>query len=166
MVSIFQWPFFFFRVCLPFLWRLLRHMGLNQSCSHRPMPEPQQHRIQAESATYAPAHGNTGSLTRWARPGIEPATLWFLVGFINHCATKGPPVYLFLVRTFILLANFNYAIRYYQLQSPWFTLDSQSLCHHLGQVCIFLPTSPFFNPSATFQFYFWVWHFLDSISKW
>ena len=28
------------------------------------------------------AHGNTGSLTHWARPGMEPASSWMLVGFI------------------------------------------------------------------------------------
>ena len=32
---------------------------------------------------YTTAHGNTGSLTHWARPEIEPATLWFLVGFFS-----------------------------------------------------------------------------------
>ena len=41
------------------------------------------------SATFATAHGNAGSLTYWARPGSEPATSWFLVGFVNHCATMG-----------------------------------------------------------------------------
>ena len=35
------------------------------------------------SATYITAHGNAGSLTHWVRPGIEPATSWFLVGFIS-----------------------------------------------------------------------------------
>ena len=25
------------------------------------------------------------------RAGIEPATSWFLVGFVNHCATTGTP---------------------------------------------------------------------------
>ena len=29
------------------------------------------------------AHGNARSLTHWARPGIKPATSWFLVGFIS-----------------------------------------------------------------------------------
>ena len=29
------------------------------------------------------AHGNAGSLTHWARPGIEPATSWFLVRFVS-----------------------------------------------------------------------------------
>ena len=30
--------------------------------------------------------GNTGSLTHWAKPGIKPATSWFLVRFINPWA--------------------------------------------------------------------------------
>ena len=29
------------------------------------------------------ARGNAGSLTHWARPGIEPASSWILVGFIS-----------------------------------------------------------------------------------
>ena len=32
--------------------------------------------------TYTTAQGNAGSLTHWARPGIKPATSWFLVGFV------------------------------------------------------------------------------------
>ena len=28
------------------------------------------------------AHGNTGSLTHWARPGIEPASSWIIVGLL------------------------------------------------------------------------------------
>ena len=43
---------------------------------------PQHHQIRAMSATYTTAHGNTGSFTHWARPGIEPTTSWFLVGFV------------------------------------------------------------------------------------
>ena len=31
----------------------------------------------------APAHSNDGSLTHWARPGIEPSNSWFLVGCIS-----------------------------------------------------------------------------------
>ena len=45
-------------------------------------PQPQQRQIQATSATYTSAHGYTRSLTHWARSGIEPATSWFLVGFV------------------------------------------------------------------------------------
>ena len=42
------------------------------------MPEPQQHSIQAASAPYTTAHGNAGSLTHWARPGMEHAFSWIL----------------------------------------------------------------------------------------
>ena len=55
------------------------------------MPQPQQHGIWVMSATYTTAHGNARSLTHWARPGIKPATSWFLVGFVNHCAMMGVP---------------------------------------------------------------------------
>ena len=34
----------------------------------------------AMAATYATAWGNAGSLTHWARPGIEPASSWTLSG--------------------------------------------------------------------------------------
>ena len=30
------------------------------------------------------AKGNTGSLTHWARPRIEPTSSWILVGFISE----------------------------------------------------------------------------------
>ena len=53
--------------------------------------QPQQHRIWAVSATYSTAHGNARSLTHRARPGNEPATPWFLVGFVNHCTTTETP---------------------------------------------------------------------------
>ena len=46
--------------------------------------------------SYATAHSHTGSLTYWARPGIEPTFSWMLVGFVNHWATKGTPGSLFL----------------------------------------------------------------------
>ena len=35
------------------------------------------------SVTYTTAHSNAGTLTHWVRPGIEPVTLWFLVGFVS-----------------------------------------------------------------------------------
>ena len=36
-------------------------------------------------------HGNTRSLTHWARPGIEPASLWTLLSFVNCWARTGTP---------------------------------------------------------------------------
>ena len=58
-------------------------LGVDQSCSCRPTPEPQQCQIQAVSATYTTAQGNTGSLTHGARPGIEPTSAWLLVRFVS-----------------------------------------------------------------------------------
>ena len=81
----------YFLGCSRGIWRF-PGWGSNRSCSCRPMPESQQCRIQAASATYTTAHGNAGSLTHWARAGTEPSTSWFLVGIVNHCATTGTPV--------------------------------------------------------------------------
>ena len=61
-------------------------------------PEPQQCWIQAASATYTTAHSNTGSLTHWARPEIEPLSSWILVRFINRWATMGTPQLLLFKR--------------------------------------------------------------------
>ena len=82
--SIFQIFFFFclFEGHTHSIWRF-PGQGSNQSCSHQPTAQPQQHQILAASATYPTTHGNAGSLTHWARPGIEPATPWFLVGFTS-----------------------------------------------------------------------------------
>ena len=44
------------------------------------MPQPQ-HQIQATSSNYTTAHDNAWSITHWARPRIEPASSWMLVGF-------------------------------------------------------------------------------------
>ena len=35
------------------------------------------------SVTCTAVHGNAGSLTHWARPGIKLASSWILVGFIT-----------------------------------------------------------------------------------
>ena len=43
-------------------------------------------------ATYTTAHSNIGSSTHWSRPGIEPASSWIPVRFINHWATLGNPL--------------------------------------------------------------------------
>ena len=40
-------------------------------------------RIRVASSTYTTAHGNTGSLTHRARPGIKPASSWMLVRFVS-----------------------------------------------------------------------------------
>ena len=60
--------------------------GWIRTCSCWPTPQPQQCQIPGASAVYTTAHGNTRSLTYWVMPGIEPAALGILVGFV----TTGP----------------------------------------------------------------------------
>ena len=48
-------------------------------------------RIQAASATNTAVHGNSGSLTHWARRGIIPASSWILVRLIKCWTTTGTP---------------------------------------------------------------------------
>ena len=79
---VFQFLFCLFRAA-PAAYGGSQPRGSNWSYSLWPTPQPQQCRIQATSVTYTTAHGNTGSLTHRARPEIEPATSWFLVGFAS-----------------------------------------------------------------------------------
>ena len=51
--------------------------------SRQPVPQPQQHGIQAASVTYVIAYGSTRSLTHRARPGIKPTSSWILVRFVT-----------------------------------------------------------------------------------
>ena len=60
------------------------------------MPEPQQHEIWAVSVTYTTAHSSARSLTHWVRPGIEPTTSWFLVGFTSAVPQQELPSVVFL----------------------------------------------------------------------
>ena len=57
-------------------------------CSLGPHPaasgsSPARGRIGATAAGLHHSHSNTGSLTHWVRPGIEPAPSWLLVQFIS-----------------------------------------------------------------------------------
>ena len=88
---------FIYFVFLPFLGPLPRHMEVSQARGRIGAVAAslcQGHSnsgIRAVSATYTTAHGNAGSLTHGARPGIEPETSWLPVRFVNHCATTGTP---------------------------------------------------------------------------
>ena len=68
--------------------------SLHHSCWFT--PQAQQCQIPTASVTYTTAHGDAGSLTHWARPGIEPTTSWFLVRFVNPWAMTGTPSHSFL----------------------------------------------------------------------
>ena len=83
--SSFSLSFFFFAF-----------LGLHPQHMEVPRPEVQSelqlHAYATATATsdlscmcdlHTTAHGNAGSLTHWVRPGVEPTTLWFLVGFIS-----------------------------------------------------------------------------------
>ena len=84
--------FFYFLSFCYFFGPLPRHMEVPRlGVESEPTPEPQQLGIRAASATYTVAHSNARSWTHWVRPGINPATSWFLVRFINHCTTMGSP---------------------------------------------------------------------------
>ena len=48
-------------------------------------------RIRAAVAGLHHSHSNAGSLTHWARPGIEPVSSWILAGFVNCWAMMGTP---------------------------------------------------------------------------
>ena len=74
--------------------------GSNWSCSHQPIPQPQQRQIRAASVTYATAHSNAGSTTHQGRPGMEPTSSWIVVGFFFHCATMRTPLSHFLIINF------------------------------------------------------------------
>ena len=60
------------------------------------------------SAVYTTTHGNTRSLTHWARPGIEPASSWILVGFVNCWAMEGTPhPYFLMIKGFFPIAQIS-----------------------------------------------------------
>ena len=67
-------PFFFFFFFSCFLGLPLQHMEF-----------PTLGRVESELPllAYITAHGNAGSLTHCARPGMAPASSWTLVGFVS-----------------------------------------------------------------------------------
>ena len=50
------------------------------------------------SANNTTAHGNTGALIHRARPGIEPASSWILVGFISAVPQQELPIWAFFLK--------------------------------------------------------------------
>ena len=110
---------------------------LSQSCSCWPTPQSQKRGIRAASVTYTTAHGNAGSSTYWAVPGIKPESSWMLVGFINHWAMTGTPqVFDVYLNTFFIslsssfcscfLYNFKYVGHIFMLTLQIF-LSSNSM---------------------------------------
>ena len=82
---------------------------------------PARGQVGATAAGLHHSHGNTGSLTHWVGPEIQPASSWFLVGFLNHWATKGTPyapllfsvesaVYIFFVPVLIFILHLMWSV--------------------------------------------------------
>lgn len=56
------------------------------------------------------AHGDTGSLTHWVKPGIELESSWTLVGFVTHWAATGTPKPTFLYFNKIWFYTFGFTL--------------------------------------------------------
>jgi len=104
----FLFLFLSFQGCICGIWKF-PGWGSNPSYSCQPMPQPQQCSIQATSATYTTAHGNAGSLTHWARPGIAPTISRFLVGLFLLRHSRNSPFSHFLPFSLFLVCS-NLAI--------------------------------------------------------
>ena len=95
ILRIFHYPtgnkltyFFFFNGCTCAIW-MFPGLGLNQSCGCQLMPQPPQCQIWVTSAIYTTAGGNTGSLSHWARPEIEPVSSQRLCCVLNPLSHNG-----------------------------------------------------------------------------
>ena len=72
MNPVFMTFFFFLQLNL---WHMeVPRLGTESELQLSSTPQPQQHQIQAPSATYMTAYSNTRSLTYWARTGIKPTS--------------------------------------------------------------------------------------------
>ena len=94
--------------------------------------------------TYTTAHDNARSLTHWARPGSEPATSWFLIGFtsaapwlelhhwiIFYCMDVSQFIYLWLT-SWLLPSLLNYEHICYKYPRFLGRRVSNSSCKHKG----------------------------------
>ena len=78
--------FFIFIVCVcvfVFLEPLPQARGLIRATAAGLYHSRSNGQIQATSVTYVTAHDNARFLNHWARPGIEPTSSWFLIGFVS-----------------------------------------------------------------------------------
>ena len=78
--------FFLFFFCLlgPYPWHMeVPRLGVESGLATAAGLHHSHNNVGSTSSTYTTAHRNTRSLTHWARPGIDPASSWILVGFIS-----------------------------------------------------------------------------------
>ena len=92
--------------------------GFESELQLKPAPQPQQHQIQAPSANYAAAYGNTGSLTHWVRPGIEPASSQRQHQVLHPLSTMGAetPFFFFMIFIFFCYSWFTVFCQFSALQ--------------------------------------------------
>ena len=64
-------------------------LGIKLELQLPPTPQPQQRQMWVVSATYTTVHHNTGSLSHWVRPGMEPTSSWILVRCVHCWGTMG-----------------------------------------------------------------------------
>ena len=83
--------FFFLFRATPVAYGGSQARGRIQRWNHQPIPQPQQGQIQAVSATYTIAHGNTGSLKPWADTRDRSYILMDPSQICFHCAMMGTP---------------------------------------------------------------------------
>ena len=108
--------------------------GVNRSCSCWPMPQPHQCQILATSVTYTASHTNAGSLTHWARPGIQPESSWLLVRLVTsqvgYCwATTGTPLYFNLIHSTCICGSCYVVSRLKRVPARDFLSDFDFLAH-------------------------------------
>ena len=108
-------------------------LGSNWSyrCRSKPQPQPQQHQIQATSVNLAAACSNAGSLTCWARPGIEPAPSWIRGGFLSASPQQKLPSLWF----------FNHSKFYQALWGSVGGVDTDALPHTPFKIEMFTSSS-------------------------
>ena len=104
---------------------------------------PQSQWIRAASATYTIDHGSGGSLTYWARPGIELATSWFLIGFVSAAPGRELLPWYFLRRKIFHISRDSKLLLSciskltFRIQPAWLTDNDSSHCCY----CWFLMAS-------------------------
>ena len=125
-------PFTELFVCFVFLVFLpphLRHrevprLGVKLELQRVPTPPSQQGQVRAASVTYPTACSNAGSLTHWARPGMELASSqrWHhVLNPQNYGGNSGKSMGLFFFLSFFFFpfAVLNWGLILFQIRKFW-----------------------------------------------
>ena len=118
-IFLFYFIFYFLVFFLLFLGPLPRHMEVPRLGVESELQPPAYARARAtrDPSRVCNLHHSSRQrriLNPQARPGTEPATSWFLVGFVNHCATTGTPGKNFLKNSASLYSPNFYYVKIYK----------------------------------------------------